>query len=248
MLRSLPQEILDLIIDYLRDEPNTLKTCSTVSKSWVQRTQKHFLAQINFHPPSSSLSLWREAFPDPTNSPAHHARTLSIRHPELITTADTDTLRTFCGVVCLKVHAGLPCNQAVSLVPLHGFSPIIRSLHLICTTLQNSEVFGLICSFPLLEDLALISRARRRRDEVWNAPLTSPKLTGSLDLHMGEGIRLVTRRLLDLPNGLHFTRIVVPLVYQEDVRWIMDLVSKCSGTLESLAVTNHLFGRQARGA
>ncbi|KAF9642587.1 hypothetical protein BDM02DRAFT_2029105 [Thelephora ganbajun] len=111
---SLPQEILDLIINYLRDEPNTLKTCCIVSKAWVQRTQKHFFAQINFLPLSSSLSLWREVFPDPTNSPARHVRTLSIRHPELITVADTDTLRTFCGVVHLKVHAGMLCNQAVS--------------------------------------------------------------------------------------------------------------------------------------
>ncbi|KAF9647359.1 hypothetical protein BDM02DRAFT_2704204 [Thelephora ganbajun] len=237
---SLPQEILDLIIDHLRDEPRTLKNCCIVSKAWVQRAQKHFFAQINFHFPSSSISRWRDAFPDPTNSPAHHARTLSIRHPERFVVADTDMLRTFCGVVCLKMLAGPPLNPAVSLVPFHGFSPVIRSLDLTCISLQDSAVFDLICSFPLLEDLTLAPRARQPRDGVWNAPLTSPKLTGSLCLNMEEGIQFVTRRLLDLPNGLHFTRIMVPLVYQEDVRPATDLVLRCSSTLEFLTVASRL--------
>ncbi|KAF9647951.1 hypothetical protein BDM02DRAFT_3065508, partial [Thelephora ganbajun] len=50
MSSSLPQEILDLIIDHLRDEPDMLKICCIVSKPWVQRTRKHLFVHIKFHP------------------------------------------------------------------------------------------------------------------------------------------------------------------------------------------------------
>jgi hypothetical protein len=45
---DLPPEILDYIIDLLHDEPETLKRCCLVSKSWVPRTRKHLFADIGF--------------------------------------------------------------------------------------------------------------------------------------------------------------------------------------------------------
>lgn len=53
---SLPPEILDLIIDNLHDEPTTLKTCSVVSKSWIQRARKHLFVDIEFHPPDRPVT------------------------------------------------------------------------------------------------------------------------------------------------------------------------------------------------
>ncbi|KAF9642961.1 hypothetical protein BDM02DRAFT_3104213, partial [Thelephora ganbajun] len=44
----LPPEILDYIVDFLYNEPETLKQCCLVSKSWVPRTRKHLFADINF--------------------------------------------------------------------------------------------------------------------------------------------------------------------------------------------------------
>ena len=236
---SLPPEIVDLIIDHLHDEPATLKACCLVSKSWIQRTRIHLFVDIKFHPLGRRVSRWRETFPDRTNSPAHHTRTLSICHPQLITAADVHTLLTFCGVLQLTVDTDLWHDQRVSLVPLRGF-PVLRSLHLTLTSLPDSEIFGLVCSLPLLEDLALVSRNRRRANGGWNIPPTSPRLTGSLELRMIEGIGSTTRRLLDLPNGLHFTKIAVPWFSGGDILSTMYLVSRCSGTLESLDITNHL--------
>jgi hypothetical protein len=236
MSYHVPQEIVDLIIDHLRDEHATLKTCGTVSKAWVERTRKYTFVQIIFRP-SRHLNHWRRTFPDPTHSPAHNTRALSICHPTLINPIGTKTLRTFCGVVRLHVYI----NQTVSLAPLHGFSPAIRSLHLTLALLENSEVFNLICSFPLLEDLTLVSQGcRSQRNESWRSPLVSPRLARSLELHLTEGIQSATRLLLDLPNGLHFTRIAVPWFSNQDVESTMDLVSRCSNTLTSLEITNHL--------
>jgi hypothetical protein len=121
-------------------------------------------------------------------------------------------------------------DHQVSLAPFHGLSPTLRSLQL---DFAFSEVLNLICSFPLLEDLALV--AFRHGSDTWNTPLTSPKLTGSLELKALKGIRPAARRLVRLPGGLHFTRIKIVSI-KEDVESTMDLMSKCSDTLESLDI------------
>jgi len=242
MLSSLPPEILDLVTDYLRDELTTLKTCCLVSKSWIQRTRKHLFASIRFRPLGLSVGSWKNTFPDPMDSPARHTRTLSIHQPHLIKAAHMDTISTFHRVVCLNVIAGGYGGEN-SLVPLHGFSPVLRSLRLASAVLPDSKLFDLVCSFPLLEDLALISHDSARSDEGRSIPSTSPGLTGSLELDaMLNGIHSTTRRLLDLPNGLHFTTIVVKWFSEHDVRSTTDLVSGCSETLQTLDITSYLLG------
>lgn len=54
------------------------------------------------------------------------------------------------------------------------------------------------------------------------------------------GVRSITSRLLDLPDGPYFKRIAVPLLVPEDILLTMDLVSRCPDTLESLRISNHL--------
>ena len=77
--------------------------------------------------------------------------------------------------------------------------------------------------------------------DVWDTPSTSPKLTGSLNLKAIGGIRPGACRLLDLPDGLHFTRIAVGCL-DEDVESTMDLVLRCSDTLESFEVSYYAPG------
>jgi hypothetical protein len=228
---SLPPEILDLIVDHLHDEPTALKACCVVSKSWIHRTRTHLFASVEFHPATSSIELWKTAFPDPSNSPAHHTRSLTVRGIWTVTAADADAggwIHAFPNLVHLHLES-LNWGELVSLVPFHGLSPTLRSLRL---THTSSDVLDLICSFPLLEDLAFVSPSYG--NYVWNIPPTSPKLTGSLSLSMFGGIRPVARRLLSLPNGLHFTKITV--VLDEDIHSVTDLVSGCSDTLETIIV------------
>ena len=241
----LPPEILDLIVDYLHNDPTTLKVCCVVDKSWIPRTRRHLFARVEFRyfefVSTSHVELWKKTFPDPSNSPAHHTLSLTFRGIPAITAADTDVggwLRTFHGVVhlCLECH-GWEADPA-SLVPFYGLSSTVRSLHLTCAFI---EVFDLVCSFPLLEDLSLVAFGPTFDADGWNAPSTSPKLTGSLDLRMITGIRPATRRLLDLPGGLHFAKITV-LCPDGNLKFITDLLSRCSDTLESLTVFNHVRG------
>ena len=212
MSPSLPPEIFDLIVDHLYYEWTALRTCCLVSKSWVPRARRHLFAQISLWS-RGSVQSWMEAFPDPSNSPAHHTR--SIRLSAL----------------------------AITLMTSQEVRPWLRSFQLVVTLSVRgyrmdggfSEVIDLICSFPLLEDLFLwFSAPDNRVDNNWDTPSTSPKLNGTLLLKRG-GSCLIIPRLLRLPGGLHFTQIQVSCPV-DDSESIPDLVLKCSDTLESLHV------------
>ena len=229
----LPPEILDLIVDHLHDEPAALKACCVVSKSWVPRARKHLFAQVEFIPPDV-IRLWRKAFPDHHSSPAHHTRSLSIGSIPILAGANAGAgswTSTFRNVVNLCYTILGVQSYRPTLSSFRGFSSTLRSLTLYFIT---SEIFDLVCSFPLLEDLTLFFLILRNTTE-WNVPSTSPRLTGTLGLIMKSGeIRPIARRLLDLPNGLHFTKIAVSCLNQDDVRSATDLLSRCLRTLRSL--------------
>jgi len=227
----LPPEILDLIADNLHDEPATLKTCCVVSKSWVPRARKHLFAHVEFNASPPDIELWKKTFPDPSNSPAHHARTLSIRGIPSITAADAGVggwIRAFHNVE----HLRLVRPFKPPLVPFYGLSPVVRSLRLTQFTIG---VFDLICSFPLLEDLALILLYPESEADGWNPPLTSPKLTGCLELRSASMFRSIARRLSVLPGGLRFSNIKA-VFFNKDAEPVTDLVSRCSDTLEILTM------------
>ena len=226
---TLPPEILDLIIDHLHDEPATLKTCCVVSKSWVPRTRKHLFAHVEFHYSKSPFELWKKAFPDPSNSPAHHTYSLLVDERPIAFSVDAgavDWIRTFRNVEYLRFSFA----SRATLVPFYGMLPVVRSLHMRHSTV---DVFDLICSFPLLENLWL--DVLYPEVDGWNTPSTSPKLTGSLYLRTRGCTDHVIRRLLDLPGGLHFSMVNVKF-FDDEAESIGDLVARCSDTLESLTV------------
>ena len=233
----LPPEILDLIVENLRDERTSLKACCTVSKSWVSRARRHLFFDVQFVQ-QSPIPSWVEAFPDPSNSPAHHARVLSLFNRTAVTAASTYArawILSFCHITELRLNSILlHDNRIDSFAQLHGLSPTLKSLLILFSSAPLSEIINLICSFPLLEDLLLLLSVNDdTAADGWEAPLTSPKLTGSLRL--GGDIHSITRRLLGLPGGLHFSTIkMTPHV--DDAELIVDLVLKCSDTLKSLYI------------
>jgi len=228
----LPPEILDLVVDHLHDKPTMLKTCCVISKSWIQRTRRHLFAGVEFDNSESEIELWKKAFPDPSNSPAHHTRSLLV-HGALAADADVGNwISAFHNVE----HLLLSYMDRNSLFPFYGLSSAIRSLRLIIVPLD----VDLICSFPLLEDLALVPSPMEDEDG-WKVPLTSPKLTGTLDLEMYGRSSALTRRLLVLPGGLRFSKIIV-MFPGKDAKSVTDLVSRCSDTLEFLTLDLHPQG------
>jgi hypothetical protein len=259
----LPAEILDHVVDLLHDKPRTLKDCCLVSKSWVPRTRKHIFVNIDFYT-AKILQSWKEMFPDPSNSPAYHTHTLSILCSRAVTPADGeagDWIRGFSRVVDLVLDGreAYLDESGISLVPFHGFSPtigslygfspVLNSLYMNFAVLPSSQVFNLILSFPLLEDLTVITyrdadaSTGNGNDSDGPSPIiqpsTLPMLTGSLELWMREGVKPIANRLLSLP-GLHFQKLTLTWFYEEDLLLTIALVAECSYTLESLHITCHL--------
>ena len=227
-------EILDYTVDLLHDNPATLKQCCLVSKSWVSRTRRHLFADINFNS-SYGLEAWKKTFPDPANSPAYHTRSLFIGCPRSVTAADAEEggwIRAFSRVVRLELHTHPYHNPEASLIPFHNFSPALKSLRVV-NLLPRSQVFELVCSLPLLEDLNIQEYQVDEADygKVGFQPLTSPPLTGSFELDTEEAGPTI-RRLLDLPGGFHFRELILTWRNEEDLRWFMELVVGCSDTLE----------------
>jgi hypothetical protein len=90
-------------------------------------------------------------------------KTLLVGYSKAGTAADADAgwIRGFSRVVHLEVgsdercHLLSPDESVISLVPFRGFSPVIKSLRVLFPVHPPSQVFDLILSFPLLDDLAV---------------------------------------------------------------------------------------------
>ena len=257
----LPAEMLDHVVDHLHDARDALRNCCLVSKSWVPRARKHLFADIWF-PTATRIQSWKATFPDPSTSPACYANALFIDCSQVVTAVDAEAdgwIRGFSRVEHLEVGTHSidvldpDFSESVTpLVPFHGFSPALKSLHVVVPYLPPSQIFNLIFSFPLLEDLAVITTywtsvdtgGGSERDEMPTAarPLSPPIFTGSLELYLRGAIKPITRRLLSLSGGIHFRELIWTWFYDEDLSLMMALVERCSHTLESLSITCNLTG------
>jgi hypothetical protein len=247
--RHLPSEILDHVIDHLHNAEDALRNCCLVSKSWVPRARKHLFADIAF-PTERSSESWKEMFPDPSTSPACYAKTLSVICPLVATSGSW--IGGFSRVEHLVTATHLPYfkESATPLLPLHGFSPVIKSLHVAVIALPPSQILNLILSFPLLEDLAVIVHHGMlggggdddgsEEDDIMTTaqPPIPPTFAGSLELSLNQGVKPITRRLLSLPGGIHFRKLILTCFSGEDIVLITALVEGCSHTLESLDISD----------
>jgi len=245
-------EILDHIINFLHDERETLMECCLVSKSWVPRIRRKLFAEIKIRS-KRDLKLWKKVFPDVANSPACHVRTLFVGCLECVVESDAGEggwIRAFSSVDRLDVDNDLVHldTSTFPLTPFHGFSSTLKSLRVGPLIFLSPQFFHLVRSSPLLEDLTV-----KGRDEssIFNnyphqlppdVPLTSPPLTGSLDLNIHGGMGNTVRRLLDLPNGLRFRKLKLSWNVKKDLQWIMVLVEGTSQTIELLHITCSLGG------
>ena len=239
----LPPEILDDIVNLLHDDTRALKQCCLVSKSWVQRTRRHLFADVALR--LDHLKLWKETFLDPINSPAHHVRTLTInsRAFQGTNTEDDKWIEAFTRVT--RLFLTIPrVDHATFFTPYYKMSSSLESLH-VRSRVVNPQVFDLVRSLPLLEDLAMIGGCiGPLRDHKLEGPqnvvppkLASPVFTGRLWLCLESDVERAARQLLDLPNGLHFRRMELSSYGKEDIPPVMELVSACSDTLEHLSIS-----------
>ena len=238
----LPQEITDYIVDFLQNEPGALRQCCLVSRSWVSRTRKYLFGTVRFKT-SADLAVWKRAFSNPLNSPAYYTHCLGISCAKVIASVPEEHgwIQSFSNVVRLEIWA---CTR-----DLHPPSPlrpltILKFLSIVFEILLPSQVFNLICSLPFLEDLDVTSYkvGSDDNDSAVIQALASPPLTGTLELCWARGIESIARRLLGLPNGLHFRILDCTWYLEDDLQWIKALVEGCADTLQYVRVERRAFG------
>ena len=232
--RCLPAELLNHIVDHLHDTRDALKSCCLVSTSWVPRTRKHLFTKVTFKT-AEHLQSWKTTFPDPSTSPARYTEYLSVYCPEAVTTADAEG-RGWISTFSHVVHLGLDLYTAeISLVPFHGFSPALKSLHIDFGFFPLRRIINIIHSFPFLEDLSLFAWGGDQVEEVDRQPVVAqPPLTGSLNLFAQEGMNHIVSQLFLSQNSLHFRKLRLELICKEDIFATSAVVERCYFTLESL--------------
>lgn len=104
-------------------------------------------------------------------------------------------------------------------------------------TFSPTQIFKIVCSLPLLQDLDIMSRGIPNNDRsVIFQPAVSPPLTGTFSICLAQGIGQTMRVLLDLPNSVRFRKLLGTARLEEDLWWIAALVAVCSDTLEYIYV------------
>ena len=128
---------------------------------------------------------------------------------------------------------------------MRDFSSFLKSLYTALGALSISQLFKLICSLPLLEDLKIrvFVACGNDGDGAASEPSTSPPLTGTLELQLIGEIEPVARRLLVLPNGLRFREFECVWKLPDDPRWITALVERCAETLECFYIRCKVSGK-----
>ena len=243
---DLPAELLDHTVDLLQDDTDALKSCCLVSKSWISRARRHLFADVKLNSPVR-LEAWKNAFPNPSTSPACYAKTLRIRFLVEVPVTDAQEggwIPTFSRVEHLEVGTG---SMTTPLVLFHGFSPKMKSLRVSTISLPFSRIFNLIFSFPFLEDLSIDALYGSGPEDdlqdqlATTRPSSLPPFTGSLNLFIFGGSYRIASQLLALPGGLRFRELRLNLT-NESVSSSIALVEECSSTLESLEINCHVRG------
>lgn len=233
MPAQVPNETADLIIDLLHDDRKALRKCCLISESWIPRARKHLFNKVKLVP-STRFKDWKNAFPDPQKSPAHHTSSLFI--PCTRDAEDDAWIKSFTAVTRLEV---LSCNhlEEPQLEALHELLPAVKSLRLALNTAPLSKVFNLICSFPFLEDLDIVVGRfidDMNKDGGIPQPPTPPLCTATRLVLQCE-LEGITSQFLGLPDKPHFEEIVWKPHSpgkQLELPWVMALIEKCPETLE----------------
>ncbi|KAG7446973.1 uncharacterized protein BT62DRAFT_931546 [Guyanagaster necrorhizus] len=146
-----PAELMDVILDYLRDDPSTLKTCSLVSKYWLQSSRRHYFRAV-----VTALNQYK--FVELcANTNAFIPQTLHdvylVLEPQLETEAFSRTLPVLQNTTSLYVKFA---KWEPSLSTLSAKFPGITNLRLDKIIFDSlSHALDFITSFPLLQSLSI---------------------------------------------------------------------------------------------
>ena len=167
-MRNFPTELVDLVIDKLVEpsgpgEPYLfISNYSTISRQWLNRTQKHHFNTIHFSG-VSGIERWRKVIaPDPSGV-SRHVRKISWRGVDTLHDFD-ELLRAFTRVVHVLV---MDCKFFKSSSELAFLAPLGSSLERLEIKWMSGEVEPLanfLAGLPHLRQLCVEKLTFSRRD------------------------------------------------------------------------------------
>ena len=243
---SFPPELVDVVIDQLYNDVNSLRTCALASSSWLPTSRYHLFNDVLFGDEASILR-WTQTFPAPSGIPSYvenlHVSCASLLDDASDVSLDISTFTRLKGlfiggneVTPTRYRRLLSRNyfQRITLLP----SKSLRTFSLSFPVVPVSDVISVVRHFPRLDDLYLkVFAVLPSDDTVDTKTEASPSLCGTLTLVSHLNYRPIIRNLLALPGGIHFTRLNLAVLRDDELPNLRELVDACSQTITSLHLT-----------
>lgn len=249
----LPQEVIDEVIDNLAFDFETLRSTSLVRKSWTHRSRRRLFYFVPINS-LSRLEKWSLSISSNPNGIASYPRVVLLSLETLKSWVEPvnldkfyDHFRSFSAVERLVI-SGLETTKfdAVSTPRYFGnFAATVRSLELRTAIGSPAALLSFVCSFPLVDDLAIefpacVSAGGGNEEEVVQVA-DGPSFRGKLRLlDMFHESYPLMELLCTLP--LPFHTICVSSRDSGRLPQLAKLTSKCGKTLRSLHITKKTHG------
>ena len=225
-MESLPQEIIDEIIDNL--PRSGLRSSSLVAKRWKKRSQQRAFSSILFYSEYTVNSWHIHTQSDPGGVPsyvqcARFSEITDWRDPELL----GRVLRNFNSLTTLRVSDTLLPDGMLEQISREQFSKKITTLHLGSPWCSLSTLMSMIIVFPNLQNLLI----RKHRFRTGRVPSDYPVLPQSQPLESLEVVRCMPGVAETLANLQLTSR---RLTLDVKIENIQNLLSISSATIEEL--------------
>ena len=235
-----PQEIIDKIIDILAGDKRSLRSCSLVSKSWVDRGRPYLFTHVRLCS-LYGLRRWSRVTPPRI---CHHVRFLCLVEDRVIWGVDwitPDVLKT--------ISTSLPNLESLKLVdldlthsnqcaPFGCFSENLTSLTLFHSTLNTDTLLSFVWMFPKLDNLTLCDLKVTTSHISFPTPAALPSFRGKLTLSNinHQFASHVIAPFVNHPHPMAFRDVCIEncsFERQEDVR---DLFLACRKTVRTVDI------------
>ncbi|KAF8886534.1 hypothetical protein BD779DRAFT_615986 [Infundibulicybe gibba] len=214
---KIPTEIIDIILDHLHADRQTLRACSLVCKSWLPTVRHHFPPRITIRP--RNVNEFSDLLSSPYSTLATSIRRLAIQlqgddpssffepespRAECWGSSPSSPGYTACSPLCIPLHPGVlgPMERACLTT---GFPNLTELEFQRCTFLSLTEFATLLSALHNLQRLSL-------SDTEWlNAQLPEtrqriPPGLHTLELYLSHHRDFLTW-LLSFPGGLPFETV-----------------------------------------
>ena len=247
--KGLPQELVDEILTYLKDDFPSLVSCSGSCKALLCSTRplihRTFCLSTGSSVDKYRSSLLNQAQFDNIRL-AEQAQVLKYTTRLIIRLGDDFVpenlrphlryFRAMHGVTSLEIYL-LDATRFLPAFETHfgHIVPTLRSLSLIGARDPIKGVFHFISRFPLLRDLDLVQFpiARHRPSKSYTPPKIKvpPPLNGTLRFRRTYPSIEIIQSLVNVPGGIHFRSIEMGDAREIPLQTIIDA---CSNTVESI--------------